>query len=98
MCSPAYCSPGHRCAINPPFYFTIDQTLHRAGPPSAGYQPVVPIAYDARLSPKGSRIVCRQPVGTVGAYDIWAANADGASPRNVTSAAEAQKSCARWGR
>ena len=80
------------------FYFTIKQTLHQASPYSAGYQPVIPIAYEPYLSPDGSMILYTQPVGTVGAYDVWVANADGSNPRNVTNAPEAYKMCARWGR
>jgi hypothetical protein len=80
------------------FYFTIKHTLHQASPFSAGYQPVIPVAYDARLSPDGSMIIYMQPVGTVGAYDIWVSNTDGSNPRNVTSAPETYKLCARWGR
>jgi serine/threonine protein kinase len=79
------------------FYFGIKNTLHRASPSAAGYQPVLPIAYQPYLSPDGSMILYLQPVGAVGAYDIWVANADGSNPRNVTSAPEAYKLCARWG-
>ncbi len=79
------------------FYFTIKHTLHRASPYSAGYEPVLPIAYEPYLSPDGSMILYLQPVGTVGAYDIWVANADGSNPRNVTNAPETYKLCARWG-
>jgi len=80
------------------FYFTIDHTLHRASPHSAGYQAVVPIAHESYLSPDGSMILYRQPVGTVGAYDILVANADGSNAHNVTNAPEVYKLCARWGR
>ena len=80
------------------FYFTIKHTLHQASPYSAGYQPVIPIAYEPYLSPDGSMILYTQPVGTVGAYDIWVANADGSNQRNVTNAPGAYKMCARWGR
>ena len=80
------------------FYFTIEHTLHQASPTSAGYQPVIPVAYQPYLSPDGSTILYMQPVGTVGAYDIWVTNADGSNPRNVTNAAETYKVCARWGR
>ena len=80
------------------FYFTIKHTLHQASPHSAGYQPVIPIAYEPYLSPDGSMILYTQPVGTVGAYDVWVANADGSNPRNVTNAPETYKMCARWGR
>ena len=79
------------------FYFTINHTLHTAIPTSAGYQPVVPIAYEPHLSPDGSMILYRQPVGTVGAYDIWVANADGSNQHNVTNAPDTYKLCARWG-
>jgi len=78
------------------FYFTIKQVLHRASSQSAGYEPVIPVAYESYLSPDGSMILYKQPVGTVGAYDIWVANADGSNPRNVTNAAETYKICARW--
>ncbi|HET92070.1 MAG TPA: hypothetical protein ENN99_15220, partial [Chloroflexi bacterium] len=80
------------------FYFTIDHTLHRASPTSGGYQPVLPIAYEPYLSPDGSMIVYRQPVGTVGAYDIWVASIDGTNQRNVTNAPTTYKLCARWSR
>lgn len=80
------------------FYFTIDQTLHRASPTSAGYQAVIPAAYESYLSPSGAMILYMQPVGTAGAYDIYVANADGSNPRNVTNAANTYKLCARWGR
>ena len=43
-------------------------------------------------------ILYRQPVGSVGAYDIWVANADGSNQHNVTGAPEVHKQCARWGR
>jgi len=79
------------------FYFTIDHTLHRASPTTAGYQPVLPLAYEPYLSPDGSMILYLQPVGTVGAYDIWVANADGSNQHNVTNAPEVYKLCARWG-
>jgi hypothetical protein len=79
------------------FYFTIDHTLHQATPYSAGYSPVIPIAYEPYLSPDGSMIVYLQPVGTVGAYDIWVANADGSNARNLTNAPDAYKLCPRWG-
>ncbi len=80
------------------FYFTIDHTLHRASPMSGGYQPVLPTAYEPYISPDGSMIVYRQPVGTVGAYDIWVASLDGSNQRNVTNAPTTYKLCARWGR
>jgi eukaryotic-like serine/threonine-protein kinase len=80
------------------FYFAIKNTLHRASPSSAGYQPVLPYADDPYLSPDGSMLLYRQPVGAVGAYDIWVASADGSNPRNVTGAPETYKLCARWGR
>jgi len=80
------------------FYFTVDQTLHRASPYSAGYRAVVPMAQQPYLSPDGSMILYIQPVGSVGAYDIWAANADGSNLHNVTNAPETYKLCARWGR
>lgn len=79
------------------FYFTIKHTLHQASPYSAGYQPAIPTAYEPYLSPDGSMFVYLVPVGTVGAYDIWVANADGSNPRNVTNASEAYKLCSRWG-
>ncbi len=79
------------------FYFTINQTLHRASAHSVGYQPVVPVAHEPYLSPDGSMILYRLPVGTVGAYDTWVTNADGSNPHNVTNAAETYKLCARWG-
>ncbi len=79
------------------FYFTIKHTLHWAVPTSAGYQPVLPVAYEPYLSPDGSMILYMQPVGTVGAYDVWVANADGSNPHNVTNAPETYKLCARWG-
>jgi hypothetical protein len=79
------------------FYFTIKNTLHSAVPESAGYQPVLPVAYESYLSPDGSMILCKQPVGTVGAYDIMVANADGSNQHNVTNAPETYKKCARWG-
>jgi len=78
-------------------YFTIRDTLHRASPYSAGYEPVIPVAHESYLSPDGSMILYKLPVGTVGAYDFWVANADGSNPHNVTSAAETYKLCARWG-
>lgn len=79
------------------FYFTIGHTLHRASPTIAGYQPVLPIAYEPYLSPDGSMILYLQPVGGVGAYDIWVANADGSNQHNVTNASDIYKLCARWG-
>ncbi|MFQ6101778.1 MAG: protein kinase [Anaerolineae bacterium] len=79
------------------FYFPIDRTLHVAGPDITGYQPVIPIAYEPYLSPDSSMILYLQPVGTVGAYDIWVTNADGSNPRNVTNAPETYKLCPRWG-
>jgi len=79
------------------FYFTIDHTLHRASPSSAGYQAVIPVAYEPYLSPDGSMILYRQPVGTVGAYDVLVVNADGSNPHNITNAPEVYKQCARWG-
>jgi hypothetical protein len=78
------------------FYFTLNHLLHRASPTGAGYQPVI-TAYEPYLSADGTMILYRQPVGTVGAYDVWVANADGANPRNVTNAPDAYKLCARWG-
>jgi serine/threonine protein kinase len=80
------------------FYFAINQTLHQANPDAGGYQPVIPTADEPYLSPDGSMILYRQPVGTVGAYDFWVVNADGSNPHNVTNAAETYKLCARWGR
>ena len=80
------------------FYFTIDHTLHRASPTSAGYQAVIPNAHEPYLSPSGAMILYMQPVGTAGAYDIYVANADGSGPRNVSNAANTYKLCARWGR
>jgi serine/threonine protein kinase len=79
------------------FYFTIDHTLHRASPYAAGYEPVIPIAYESHLSPDGSMLLYLQPVGTVGAYDLWVAGADGSNARNVTGAPSTYKLCARWG-
>ena len=79
------------------FYFTIKQTLHQASPTAAGYQPVLPNAQEPYLSPDGSQILYLQPVGTVGAYDIWVANADGSNAHNVTNAPATHKLCARWG-
>ncbi len=83
---------------NSRFYFTIKHQLHQASPHSAGYQPVLPIAYETYLSPDGSMLLYLRPVGSVGAYDIWVANADGSNPRNVTNAPTSHKICARWGR
>ncbi|MGC9336208.1 MAG: hypothetical protein ACP5JJ_18865, partial [Anaerolineae bacterium] len=80
------------------FYFTIDHTLHQASLLTAGYSPVIPIAYEPRLAPGGSMILYRVPVGQVGAYDIWVASADGSNQRNVTNAPDAYKLCPRWGR
>jgi eukaryotic-like serine/threonine-protein kinase len=80
------------------FYFAIRQTLHRANTTGGGYNPVLPQAYDPYLSPDGSMIVYMQPVGTVGAYDVWLANADGSNARNVTNAPDTYKLCPRWGR
>jgi hypothetical protein len=79
------------------FYFTLDNTLHRASPNAAGYQPVLPIAYGSSISPDGSMILYLQPVGTVGAYDVWVANADGSNQHNVTNAPDTYKLCAKWG-
>ena len=79
------------------FYFTIKDTLHYAAPEVAGYHVVLPLAFEPYLSPDGSMILYKQPAGTVGAYDIWVANADGSNPRNVTNAPETYKDCARWG-
>jgi len=79
------------------FYFTLDNTLHRASPNAAGYQPVLPIAYETSISPDGSMILYLQPVGIVGAYDVWVANADGSNQHNVTNAPDTYKLCARWG-
>jgi len=79
------------------FYFTIRDTLHRASLYSTGYEPVIPIAHEPYLSPDGSMILYKQPVGSVGAYDLWVVNGDGSNPRNVTNAAETYKICARWG-
>lgn len=79
------------------FYFTIRNTLHQASPYSAGYQPVVPNVHEPYLSPDGSMILYLQPVGTVGAYDIWVANADGSSQNNVTNDPATYKLCPRWG-
>jgi hypothetical protein len=83
---------------NSRFYFTIKHTLHQASPNSDGYHPVLPIAYETYLSPDGSMLLYLQPVGSVGAYDIWVANADGSNARNVTNAPTSHKLCARWGR
>jgi len=80
------------------FYFSVDQTVHRARSDSVGYEPVIPAAQEPYLSPDGSMILYLQPVGTVGAYDIWVTNSDGSNPRNVTNAAETYKLCPRWGR
>jgi serine/threonine-protein kinase len=80
------------------FYFAIEQTLHRANPYSNRYEPVIPIAYNPYLSPDGSMILYRKPVGAAGAYDILVANADGSNQRNVTNAPNVFKICARWGR
>ncbi len=79
------------------FYFAIKDTLHVAVPESAGYQPVVPYAKEPYLSPDGSMILYLQPVGTVGAYDVWVSNADGSNPHNVTNVPGTYKECARWG-
>ena len=79
------------------FYFTIRDTLHSAAPESAGYQPVIPSVREPYLSPDGSMILYLQPVGTVGAYDVWVANADGSNPHNVTNVPGTYKECARWG-
>jgi hypothetical protein len=79
------------------FYFTVDHTLHTASPVGAGYQPVLNTAYEPYLSPDGSMILYRIPVGTVGAYDIMIANYDGSNQHNTTNAPEVYKSCARWG-
>jgi serine/threonine protein kinase len=79
------------------FYFTIKHTLHSASPTTAGYQPVLPTAYESYLSPDGSMILHLQPIGSVGAYDVFVANSDGSSPRNVTNSPSTFKQCARWG-
>jgi serine/threonine protein kinase len=79
------------------FYFTVDHTLHMARPGAAGYQPVLSTAYEPYLSPDGSMILYRLPVGTVGAYDVMVANYDGSNQHNTTSAPEVYKLCARWG-
>jgi serine/threonine protein kinase len=79
------------------FYFTVDHTLHMARLGAAGYQPVLSTAYEPYLSPDGSMILYRLPVGTVGAYDVMVANYDGSSQHNMTNAPEVYKSCARWG-
>jgi hypothetical protein len=79
------------------YYFTIGDTLHRASPFAAGYEPVIPYVREAYLSPDGSMVLWMQPVGTVGAYDIWVANVDGSNAHNVTNAPETYKQCARWG-
>jgi hypothetical protein len=79
------------------FYFTIRDTLHAAVPESAGYQPVIPFVKEPYLSPDGSMILYMQPVGTVGAYDVWVANADGSNQHNVTNVPGTYKMCARWG-
>jgi hypothetical protein len=38
-----------------------------------------------------------QPIGSVGAYDVFVAGADGSNPRNVTNSPSTFKQCARWG-
>ena len=57
---------------------------------------MIPTAYEPYLSPDGSTILYRLPVGTVGAYDVMVINADGTGPHNVTNAPETYKVCARW--
>ncbi|MCP4542057.1 MAG: serine/threonine protein kinase [Chloroflexi bacterium] len=79
------------------FYFAIGDTLHSASPGSEGYQPVIPFAREPYLSPDGSMILYLQPVGTVGAYDVMVANADGSNQHNVTNVPGTYKECARWG-
>jgi serine/threonine protein kinase len=79
------------------FYFTVDHTLHMARPGAAGYQPVISTAYEPYLSPDGSSILYRMPVGTAGAYDVMVANYDGSGQHNATNAPEVYKLCARWG-
>jgi hypothetical protein len=79
------------------FYFTINHTLHMSSPGAAGYQPVISTAYEPYLSPDGSTILYRQPVGTAGAYDVMVANYDGSNQHNMTNAPEVYKLCARWG-
>lgn len=79
------------------FYFTVDHTLHMARPGAAGYQPALSTAYEPYLSPDGSMILYRLPVGTVGAYDVMVANYDGSNQHNMTNAPEVYKLCARWG-
>jgi hypothetical protein len=79
------------------FYFTVDHTLHMARPGAAGYQPVLSTAYEPYLSPDGSMLLYRLPVGTVGAYDVMVANYDGSNQHNTTNAPEVYKLCARWG-
>lgn len=79
------------------FYFTINHTLHSASPEAAGYQPILPIAYETYMSADGSMFLYLQPVGAGGAYDIWVANTDGSNAHNVTNAPDAFKVCARWG-
>lgn len=78
------------------FYFTIDRTLHWASPQATGYQPVASSAYEPHLSPDGLMILYMRPVGGVGAYDVWVANADGSNSHNATNAPETYKLCARW--
>lgn len=78
------------------FYFTINHTLHRAPVANAGYEPVLPTAYEPYFSPDGTQILYMQPVGTVGAYAIWVANADGSNAHPVTNAPTTYKLCARW--
>ncbi|MBE9508358.1 MAG: PD40 domain-containing protein, partial [Chloroflexi bacterium] len=70
----------HRAARALPRRAGAGQRRHGSGLPGRGPGAV----YEPYLSPDGSMILYTQPVGTVGAYDIWVANADGSNPRNVT--------------
>lgn len=76
------------------FLFVIGDSINRAFT-TGGYREVIPIGYEPIISPDGSQILYRQPIGP-GVNDVFVANIDGSDRRNVTNVLTTDKRCAAW--
>lgn len=76
------------------FLFVVGDAVQR-GFPNGSFSQVIPTAYNPIFSPDGSLILYLKPIGA-GVKDVFVSNADGSNARNVTNAANIDKTCAAW--
>ena len=76
------------------FIWVSGDTLFR-GFTSGSYQQLFAPVYNPIISPDSQSVLYRKPVAP-GINDIWVAQLDGSSERNVTNSLSANKTCAVW--